>query len=169
MHYGEHRWGSAYDVPAAVQKQTLYEPVVRVPLLAHGPDFQPGTTRVPVSQCDITATVVAIAGASATHHMDGADLRDIADHPNYYRGRVRLLQAKTLYTPSPDYDGVVTGPDHPDYPSLKFARLDTGESEFYDLRSDPGELVNLADDPARADERQALETVLDAILSAHSG
>jgi N-acetylglucosamine-6-sulfatase len=164
VHYGEHRWGAALGVPAAVQKQTLYEPVVRVPLLAHGPGFPAGSTTVPVSQVDITATVVGIAGATPTHDLDGLDLRTIAASPDSYDDRTVLLQARTFFTPSPDYDALVTGPQHPSYPSRKLARLETGEYEMYDLHTDPGELENVAHDPLRRSERDALEAELDAFL-----
>jgi N-acetylglucosamine-6-sulfatase len=164
VHYGEHRWGSALGVPAAVQKMTLYEPVVRTPLLVRGPGFVAGSTDVPVSQCDITATVTALAGAQPSHALDGTDLRSIAADPGGNAARTELLQAITIFTVGPSYDGVVTGPDHPTVPSLKFARLATGEVELYDLAADPGELVNLADDPARAAQRAELEQTLAVLL-----
>lgn len=165
VHYGEHRWGSALGVPAAVQKQTVYEPVVRVPLLVRGPGFAAGATDVPVSLCDVTATVTAIAGAEPSHALDGVDLRDIVAAPDASADRTILLQALTAFTPAPSYDAVVTGPDHSTLPSLKFSRLATGEVELYDLAADPGELVNLADDPGRASARTDLAGELDRLLA----
>lgn len=166
VHYGEHRWGAALGVPAAVQKGTLYEPVVRVPLLAAGPGFEPGETDVPTSQVDITATVLSAAGATASHSVDGLDLRLIAAEPGAYADRSVLLQARVVFTVAQDYDAVVTGPRHPVVPSHKFARLATGEIELYDLEMDPGEFVNLADDPGAAEKRRWLEDELDRLLSA---
>ena len=165
VHYGEHRWGSALDVPAGVQKQTVYEPVVRIPLLIRGPGFDAGTTDVPVSQCDITATVVAIAGADPSHALDGVDLRGIAAGPDDSADRTLLLQAITAFTPAPSYDAVVTGPRHPTLASLKFSRLVTGEVELYDLAEDPAELVNLADEPGHGEQRTRLESELDRLLA----
>lgn len=40
----------------------------------------------------------------------------------------------------------------------KYVRWSFGESELYDLRSDPDELVNLAEDPARAGLAARLES-----------
>jgi N-acetylglucosamine-6-sulfatase len=165
VHYGEHRWGSAYDIPAGVQKQTLYDPVLRIPMLATGPDFHVGTTAVNVTQADITATVAAIGGVTPTHALDGIDLRKLSHESELYEDRTLLIQAITAFTPAPSYDGVVTGTAHALAPRHKFARLATGEYELYDLAADPDELVNLAVDPAHANTATALEAELDALLA----
>lgn len=120
---------------------------------------------MPVSQADITATVTAIAEAQPSHPLDGIDLREIAGHPDAHADRAVLLQALTGFTPAPSYDAVVTGPRHPTLPLRKLARLVTGECELYDLGTDPDELVNLADDTSRAEERSALEATLDQLLA----
>lgn len=163
VHYGEHRFGAAFGVPAAVQKQTLYEPVVRTPLLVTGPGFPAGETSVPVTQADITTTVVGVAGATPSHALDGIDLRLVHENAAPLASRSTLLQARPLFAPWPGHDTVVTGPNHPGVPSMKFGRLTSGEKELYDLAVDPGEFVNLADDPAWA----AAQTDLDRLLLIH--
>lgn len=165
VHYGEHRFGAAFGVPAAVQKVTLYEPVVRTPLLVTGPGFPPGETSVPVTQADITTTVVGVAGATPSHQLDGIDLRLVRQFAPAMASRSVLLQARTFFEPWPGHDTVVTGPDHPTVPSMKFAQLDSGEKELYDLGADPGEFVNRADDPAWADEQAHLDRLLQIHLS----
>ncbi len=163
VHYGEHRFGAAFGVPAAVQKVTLYEPVVKIPLLATGPGFPPGATSVPVNQTDITATVVAIAGAETSHDLDGMDLRFVIQHADGLKWRSTLLQAVQFFTTWPGHDTVVTGPEHPSMPAMKLGLLHSGERELYDLANDPGEFVNLAGDAAWA----AIEAEMLALLNLH--
>src|SRR5690606_27420373 len=59
VHLGEHRWGVALGVPAATQKQTAYEPTVKLPLRARGPAFPPGRSHTCCTQADVTATIAA--------------------------------------------------------------------------------------------------------------
>ncbi|MEZ5247289.1 MAG: sulfatase-like hydrolase/transferase [Acidimicrobiales bacterium] len=165
VHYGEHRFGAAFGVPAAVQKVTLYEPVVRTPLLVTGPGFPPGQTSVPVTQADITTTVVGVAGAVPSHQLDGIDLRLVRQFAPVFANRSVLLQARTFFEPWPGHDSVVTGPDHPSLPSMKFGRLDSGEMELYDLAADPGEFVNLAGNPEWATQQAGLDQLLKIHLA----
>jgi arylsulfatase A-like enzyme len=170
VHFGEHRFGTV----SAVFKNTLYDPSLRVPLLAHGPGFPPGTTTVPTTHQDITATVVAVTGATPTLGAQvGIDLREIVSSSATYADRVLLhqwSQANPYLVGTPGFDCVTTGPDHPTHPNRKFARLHVdaqgnGEREAYDLDVDPGEVRNWADEPGRRAERDELEAMLDALLT----
>src|SRR5690606_7172249 len=153
VHLGEHRWGVALGVPAAAQKQTAYEPTVKLPLRARGPAFPPGRSHTCCTQADVTATIAAIAGATPSHGFDGTDLRPLVADPD--PERLCFTQGDALFSPSSAWHSIVTGPHHPDVPSMKIVRsLDDGNFiEVYDLADDPGELVNLAGNPERADEQ----------------
>ena len=69
-------------------------------------------------------------------------------------------------------NGITTGPDHQlgfrklyRYPSVRSQPGGPYTYEAYDLDDDPDELENWADDPARRDERNALEAQLVALLA----
>ena len=170
VHYGEHRFG----VVAGDFKNTLYDPSIRAPLLAHGPGFPAGVTTVPTTHQDITTTLCTIAGTTPTIGAQvGLDLRAIVASPADHADRLLLHQwdqTNPFLAGTPGFDCVTTGPDHHTHPNRKFARLHVddqgrGEREAYDLDTDPGELRNWADEPDRAPERDALEALLNGLLA----
>jgi N-acetylglucosamine-6-sulfatase len=160
LEYGEHR------LPfVGIFKNAAYDPGMRVPLVIRGHDFPAGVSEEPVTMAaDVTVTVLALAGASATRPTDGIDLRDMIANPSAYTGR-QILHSKgpaSDFGEAPAGDGIstltrklyrypsVTGPDR---------------YEAYDLDIDPDEFTNWANDPARQPERDALEAALDALLA----
>jgi arylsulfatase A-like enzyme len=135
---------------------------MHVPLLAIGPGFTAGTTTVPVTGQDITATVCAILGVTPPITQDGVDLRDVQDNPGSYSSRKLLHQGRNDTSPDdiPDWDGITTE-------TRKLIRyVDDDFMEIYDLENDPNELVNLALDSGYDAERAALEADLDTLLAA---
>jgi N-acetylglucosamine-6-sulfatase len=122
-----------------------YDEIVRVPMMACGPGFAPGTTdERMVSMADIAPTLAGLMGARLPR-TDGVSLLDA-----WQREFVPILTA-----------GGKQG-----YAALRsryelYVEYDDGEREYYDYRTDPYELDNaLADweghspslDPARAAE-----------------
>ncbi len=81
--YGEHR------LPyVGIFKNTAYDPGMHVPLVIRGPGFPVGASAEPVTIApDITATVLAVAGASPKLPPDGIDLRDVVANPSAYAAR----------------------------------------------------------------------------------
>jgi arylsulfatase A-like enzyme len=64
-------------------KRSYHDPASRIPMLMRGPGVAPGRrSDVPVSLLDVTATLLAQAGAEfSTHQPDGTDLAAMAQNP----------------------------------------------------------------------------------------
>jgi hypothetical protein len=103
----------------------------------------------------VTATILALFGASPTVALDGVDLREAA------QGRSTLYERKG--EPGfPDGVGIVDA-------TRKLVRWadQAGDDRYeaYDLDTDPDELVSWANDPARRAERDRYEARLDELLT----
>jgi arylsulfatase A-like enzyme len=160
LFYGEHR------IPAnGIFKNDAYDPGLRVPLVVRGPGFPSGVSPEPVTMAaDVTATLVAVSGATAGLTPDGVDLRDVVSNPASYAGRQLLHEhdAQTDFGTAPAAQGITTATRKLyRYPSA----AGTDRYQAYDLDTDPDELVNWANDPGRLAERDALESALDALLA----
>lgn len=150
---GEHRKGD---------KRLAYEESIRIPWLIRYPRMiEPGTriSRMALN-IDLAPTFLDLAGAKAPKTMQGRSLKPLFDgkrHPwresflyEYFREEwypgIPLIHA--VRTESMKY---VTYPDIDD--------LD----ELYDLRKDPLEMRNLAQDPAHADEVKKLRAEMEKL------
>ena len=159
--WGEHR------IPPG-SKNMPYEPAVLVPCMVRGPGFPHRTIRQQVHMSmDLTATCVALAGATTDLPLDGSSLTEVIADPQrfddrqllYERGSVEGYSFPTADVP-PLADGVFTR-------GRKLVRYRTVPPvlELYDLDADPDELQNVADDPRYAEERATLEDALDRLLA----
>jgi arylsulfatase A-like enzyme len=106
---------------------------------------------------DLTATILSLAGATATVPQDGIDLRS----PASQRADRATLYERKGDEEFPDGVGIVTA-------TRKLLRWDDRHGddryEAYDLDRDPDELVSWANDPARRAERDRYEAKLDALV-----
>jgi N-acetylglucosamine-6-sulfatase len=128
-------------------KATLHEPSVRVPLIIRGPTIPHGVRYDPASTADLGVTVAAWAGTRLPD-ADGVDLSPTIRHGdqgwnrplvlegNIYRPRYVSAALPRPVTHGLETVGVRTG-------RYVLIRYSTGESELYDLRSDPLELRSL--------------------------
>jgi N-acetylglucosamine-6-sulfatase len=158
---GEHR---------RIGKIIGYEESVRVPLIVAGPGFNTGATRnQKVSLVDVASTIAAAAGVTPQLLQDGVPLQTFASHPNAKDTRAMLFQAgPAVANPVPDLspslaedtDRLYVGIRTKRYVYLEYA---TGERELYDLRSDPEQLVNMADRPEVAGIQDELATALERL------
>jgi len=111
----------------------LYEELLRVPLVLHGPGITPSTVGEQAQGVDLLPTVAAILGLEAPVGLPGQNLlRDRTSEP-------AISETRWGFGP----DGAST-----DLVSMRTGRWKlihspaAGEFELYDLNTDPGERVN---------------------------
>ena len=129
---GEHRLAKGKYLP--------YEPSLRVPLIIRGPGLAHGRrSEELVSNVDLAPTILDLAGATATHPVDGRSLLPYARNPGLRSNRPIFIEANTVDDPSVGlpYIGLRTK-------RYKYVRYRTGEEELYDLKRDPNELRSRA-------------------------
>jgi arylsulfatase A-like enzyme len=138
--------GFCFGEHGLIDKRHMYEPSMRVPLLAYCPELiQPGT-KVPhlVQNIDIAPTILEAAGAETPAHMDG-------------RSFLPLLAGKeTSWRDAVFYEYYWEAP-FPQTPTTFGVRTDRWKfihyhgvwdiDELYDMQNDPDERYNLIERP----------------------
>lgn len=127
-------------------RYTVYEELLRVPLLIYGPGVKPRKIDAPVSVMDIGPTVLDIFGQPTPGHFMGESLAGFmrGGNPKLTRPIAAEGRLKKVLV-FPDELKAIVDDRH-------------GTSEVYNLKSDPGELINLldADDPKAAERIAAV-------------
>ncbi len=147
--FGEHRW---------FRKTCPYDECIRVPLFVRLPGVAHRIEPAMVSTVDVAPTIADLAGIAPGEGIDGGTL-------------LPLLRDGSEARRTDEVFVEWVGDEHvPAWRELRlpgwaYVELATGERELYDLRRDPYQLENLADDPARA----ALVGRLSAALAAYGG
>ena len=152
---GEHR--------IALEKNELYDPATRVPLILRGPGIPAGATRAQlVSNIDLAPTFVQAAQAEANQTLPGRPLPQLARNPEVAQGRPILLERGPgeLNAPGRRSTAIRT----PGFQYTENVSAD-GEREFelYDMRQDPDQLNSRHNDPAYAETRAELEMRLASL------
>ncbi|TFH65127.1 MAG: DUF4976 domain-containing protein, partial [Gemmatimonadales bacterium] len=121
-------------------KRLAYEESIRIPLVVRYPDwFEPGVQFDPLTlNLDFATTMLDMANVAPTWRIDGISLRDLASDPSArtsfvyeYFNDPDIPQIPRILAIRTRSEKLITYPDSP-FPS-----------EFYDLDTDPHELVNL--------------------------
>jgi len=116
--------------------RTLYDEVLRVPMLIKAPGFKPGQVDHVVPLIDIAPTLCSLAGISIPNQFHGAAFPFNENGFTLSEDREVIAEAKY----KADKRGVVQG-------SLKFIHDRVSNTvELFDLLSDPKEQTNLAKD-----------------------
>jgi arylsulfatase A-like enzyme len=156
-------------------KFTAFDTDIRVPLIVAGPGIRPGSVdNHVVENVDLAPTFEQLAGAVPPDTVEGRSLVPLlhGESPPW-----RTLALVEHHGPDdtrgdPDRQNQRSG-DPPSYeairsPQFTYVRYETGDAEYYDLTTDPGELDNLAAtlSPAR---RAQLDAWLDALHTCQGG
>lgn len=119
-----------------------YDELIKIPFLLHGPRIATGSTRDFVGLVDLAPTLLDLAGLERPADMQGRSLlaltrgEDLAEPRDFvYLDNSMFLGLRSRTT------AAIFGPDG---------------VGLYDLEADPGELHNLADDPASAEVLSAI-------------
>ncbi len=125
-----------------LRKSAPYEEAARTPFVIRGPGV--GVARgkksnALVSQLDITATMLALAGAD-TSGLDGRSLKPLfgGTTPSTWRKRLLVEQKDVSWELMREGD-------------YSYTERSTGERELYDLAADPYELESKHDDPSQSE------------------
>ena len=135
---------------------TMYQELLRVPLLVWGPGVVPRRIPEPVSLLDVPATILEGLGVDTFTALPGVSLLAALVGETPPTSRTFIAEAPKYGV---DQHAVLQWP-------LKFIRAPRGAALLFDLASDPGEHVNLADERPRDVER--MTRVLGEIQPAHS-
>lgn len=135
------------------QKSNLHEDVTRIPFIISAPGFAPGESMSFTELADIYPTVSELVGVEVPDTVQGKSLVSLLKNP---RAKVR----DESFTVGNYQDFAIRG--------AKWAYMlykdDT--HELYDMKNDPEQFTNLANDPAHektvADQRKRLEARIAA-------
>jgi len=144
-------------------KIKAHEPVIHVPLQVAGPGIQHGVRYHPFTTLDLTSTILDLAGARPLPAMDGAsDLPEMTGPDQPWTVPVvteGLLTDVHRHPGSGVPDGFTTSGLRTG--RFKLIRYANGDTELYDLMTDPNELSSVWDDPAYADVQRQLVALWD--------
>lgn len=150
------------------QKMSLWENSARVPLIIRAPGAR-GNGKVSlrtVELVDLHATLADLAGLPVPK-TDGASLKPLLDDPAAPWSKPAVTQV-SRGTPTATGEKVGKTPWFMGYSvrdeRYRYTEWDGGAKgvQLYDLQTDPGELKNLADDPAHAETAKRMKALLPA-------
>jgi arylsulfatase A-like enzyme len=151
--------GYLFGAHRLIGKGVGYEESIRVPLLMRGPGIPKGELRAQmVSNLDVVATIVALSGAVPGYALDGKSLLPVISNPDAIWRTAMLVQGITpkrgRYVAARAQTSVYV-----EHESMTFGL----EQEYYDLLSDPQQLMNRAGDAAYQAKVAALRALLERL------
>ena len=142
-------------------KQALFEGANHVPLLVAAPGVKPGTRAGLAEQVDIYPTLCDLAGLPRPKHLQGRSLKPMLDDP---AAKGRQVAISTMVATNTKLIGHSVRTD-----AFRYIVWEQNGGELlYDLRTDPDELHNLADQPAQTERMTRMRERLSAHLKAVS-
>jgi N-acetylglucosamine-6-sulfatase len=153
-----------------VDKRTMHEPSIRIPLIVRYPGLTPTNKPVVVDKqvltLDIAPTILELCGAPALQNIHGQSFKRLAqgDTTNWRTAWFYEYNYEKQFPYTPNVRGVRTD-------EWKYMHYPTGDgspdkhmAELYHLASDPGEGRNLISDPAYAGKLKELQNQLTQLL-----
>jgi N-acetylglucosamine-6-sulfatase len=160
--------GFALGEHGRVDKRTMYEESIRVPLLVRYPRLipKPIVIEPSVLSLDLAPSILDICGAKPLDDIDGRSWKRLlaGDSADWDRPWLYEYNYEAEFPYTPNVRGVRLG--HWKY--VRYPHGDQSEdryrAEIYDLEHDPLELRNLADAAESATTRKRLARELDRLL-----
>lgn len=156
-------------------KQTAFDTDIRVPLIVAGPGVPAGqTVGAMTSGIDLAPTFLQIGHAQPTDEQDGVSLLHLwhggTPPANWQRAILIEHRGPVDSSVDPDVQPHRSG-NPPSYeamrtPSELYVEYDTGEREYYNLRTDPYELYNTYGKLSE-EQRSTLHEMLALLASCH--
>ena len=151
-----------------VDKRTMHEPSIRIPIIARGPGLPAGTVvKEQVLAMDTAPSLVDLCGAPALENVQGRSWKALANGGD--RGWRKAWFYEYNYEKQFPYTPNIRGIRTDDWKFVRYPHgdgsRDRHKAELYNLKRDPEELHNLADDPRQARRRRELEQQLTRLLA----
>lgn len=151
-----------------VDKRTMHEPSIRIPMVAAGPGLPiDRKLEAQVLTIDVAPSILDLCGAPPLDQIQGRSFKAVCndDDPAWRDAWFYEYNYEKQFPYTPNIRGIRTD-------AWKFMHYPHGDgspdrhlAEMYDLKNDPGELNNLAEDPNYAGRRNELENRLAALLA----
>ena len=139
-------------------KQWPYDEAVQVPFLLRDPRVPARVVSTPIDSPDILPTLLGLTGVAVPKSVEGEDLSAVVSGGGPERDRAALMMCVSPFIADlQEYRGIRTN-------RHTYVRNLAGPWLLFDNQSDPGQLHNLAADPANAGLREKLDARLQAEL-----
>ncbi len=140
--------GLAVGSHGLLGKQNLYEHSMGTPLVISGPGIPAGSSNALVYLYDLFPTLCELAGASLPEKVEGMSLAPI------WRGERDSIRGSLFTT----YENLQRAVRDERWKLIRYPQIN--KTQLFDLKSDPHELKNLADDPSQARRVEELMKLL---------
>jgi N-acetylglucosamine-6-sulfatase len=153
-----------------VDKRTMHEPSIRIPMALRYPGLAPSPKVVDeqVLTVDMAPSLLELAGAPGLPDIDGRSWVRLvkSGDPEWRRSWFYYYNYEKEFPYTPNVRGVRTA----DWKYIHYPHGDGGPdrhmAELYDLKNDPGEDRNLINDPSRAGMLSDLKAELVRLMAA---
>ncbi|HPA21231.1 MAG TPA: sulfatase [Verrucomicrobiae bacterium] len=153
-----------------VDKRTMHEPSIRIPLVVRYPGLTPPDKPKSIDAMSLTLdfapTILDVCGAPPLPKTHGRSWRRLVTDgdPSWRKNWYYEYNYEKQFPYTPNVRGVRTDTwKYMHYPHGD-GSPDQHKAELYDLQSDPSEDKNLIDDPAQADRIADLRRELDRLM-----
>lgn len=146
-HLGEHTFW---------KKQNLHEEVSRVPLIVSVPGMKPGRTDAPTELVDLYPTLCELVGLPIPKEVQGTSFVQVLKDPSAQMKIAALTLRKGFLFRTKEFA-------YFQYEAPK--GKEKGPEELYDMKKDPKQLTNVAQNPEYAPVLKKLQSQLDARIA----